>query len=285
MKNRLKKCRAVFDNFCQKHKKGLEIFSKILKILYRIVNWFWKTMKAFGRLGFAIVISFAFYYEFQMRYGDANNDDISTKIVEIIIVILVILWIIYRLCVIWEEVKKAAYLVWRFLIKGFVTFTNKGRLLLALTRLEYNASILKSSDLAYNIIIDIEEGNRTIQIQAKAVRLGGYLSFTGGARGGKDKTRTSPVKEYVQDTSMADIIVGVETNRASRDKIDFYFIPRLLIDQLNQKSLSVYKIPNAKNNWEILDKCQDPDFVNQEFAYLLTNRSRNTLNACLPWFL
>ena len=94
----------------------------------------------------------------------------------------------------------------------------------------------------------------------------GSISFMGGVRGGKDRKYISGIKAYTQNTNTADIVVGVRSQRDNGyKKIDFYFIPTLHIEEIGQKSLSVNKIPQAKNAWEILRSCKDPNFVRKLF--------------------
>ena len=88
-----------------------------------------------------------------------------------------------------------------------------------------------------------------------------------GGRAGADRTYKSGVKEYIYDTETCDLVVGVESIRINGEsEINFYFIPTLYIEALGQKSLSINKIPQAKNNWEILVRCKEEDFVNKVFA-------------------
>lgn len=76
----------------------------------------------------------------------------------------------------------------------------------------------------------------------------------------------SAEKEYTQSTATSDIIVGVQSERENGDsRINFYFIPTLYIEKLGQKSISVNKAGKAKNQWGILEKCKDEEFVKTFF--------------------
>lgn len=93
------------------------------------------------------------------------------------------------------------------------------------------------------------------------------IAFTGGIRGGVDREYRSDVKAYVQNTETSEVVVDVKSVRANGDtEIDFYFIPTIYIELLDQKSLSINKVPQMKNNWELLEKCKDQDFVLQTFV-------------------
>ena len=88
-----------------------------------------------------------------------------------------------------------------------------------------------------------------------------------GGRAGADRTYKSGVKEYICDTETCDLVVGGESIRINGEsEINFYFIPTSYIEALGQKSLSINKIPQAKNNGEILLRCKEEDFVTEVFA-------------------
>ena len=148
---------------------------------------------------------------------------------------------------------------------------NEHRLLGALLGRGYNASRVDLPLSTYDIVVELEAGE-IVRVQAKTVGSGNSVSFTGGTRGGVDRTYRSDVKSYVQNTQTSDIVVGVKSASSDSrdgDQVDFYFIPTLFIERLDQKSLSVNKIPDAKNKWELLEKCKDEEFVGRFFRNLL----------------
>ena len=148
---------------------------------------------------------------------------------------------------------------------------NEHRLLGALLGRGYNASRVDLPLSTYDIVVELETGE-IVRVQAKTVGSGNSVSFTGGTRGGVDRTYKSGVKSYVQSTQTSDIVVGVKSASSSirnGDRVDFYFIPTLFIERLGQKSLSVNKIPNAKNRWDILEKCRNKDFVRHHFRNVI----------------
>jgi len=117
----------------------------------------------------------------------------------------------------------------------------------------------------YDIIVERKKHD-TIRVQVKTVSKSGSISFQGGVRGGKDREYKSNVKSYIQSTETSDVVVGVNVKRDNGDKeIDFYFIPTIYIETVKQKSLSINKIPQTKNNWKLLEECKNPEFVRKNF--------------------
>ena len=58
------------------------------------------------------------------------------------------------------------------------------------------------------------------------------------------------------------MIVGVRSVPTNGDnQIDFWLIPTLYIEHKGQKSLSINKIPRAKNNWDLLMYCRNIEDV------------------------
>ena len=146
-------------------------------------------------------------------------------------------------------------------------FANENRLLAALLERGYNASRVDLPHSTYDILLE-KEVHAMIRIQVKTVGQGNSVSFSGGIRGGADRTYKSGVKSYVYDTQTADVIVGVECRRDNGDSnVNFYIIPTLFVERIKQKSLSINKIPYAKNNWELLIRCKDLEFVARIFGW------------------
>ena len=147
------------------------------------------------------------------------------------------------------------------------------RLLATLIERGYNASRVDLPHSTYDIVVELAQPVYStqhadiIRVQVKTISPSGSVRFTGGMRGGVDREYKSGVKSYTQNTKTSDVVVGVRSTRSNEDKeINFYFVPTLYIEQIKQKSISIRKIPGAKNNWELLEKCRDKDFVRQVFA-------------------
>ena len=143
---------------------------------------------------------------------------------------------------------------------------NGKRLLAALLERGHNASQVDLPLSTYDIVVE-KNPRDIIRVQVKTVSTSGSVNFKGGVRGGVDRTYKSDEKEYVQNTETSDVVVGVKSIKSNGDRqIDYYFIPTILIERLGQKSLSINKIPQAKNKWDILSNCKDHDFVARTFS-------------------
>ncbi len=141
-------------------------------------------------------------------------------------------------------------------------FANESRLLGALLERGFNASRVDLPHSTYDVVVEKQNPLDIIRVQVKTVNPSQRVSFVGGVRGGVDREYLTGVKEYVQSTHTADIVVGVHSHRENGDAlIDFYMIPTLLIETLDQKSISIGKLPQSKNNWEVLIRCKDREFV------------------------
>ena len=148
-------------------------------------------------------------------------------------------------------------------------FANENRLLAALLERGHNASRVDLPHSTYDIVVELSKHNM-IRVQVKTVSKSGGVSFKGGTRGGADRQYISGVKEYTQSTETSDIVVGVQSTRNNGDvDVNFYFIPTIYIEFIGQASLSVNKIPFCKNDWDILLRCKDRDFVSNKFGVTL----------------
>lgn len=145
-------------------------------------------------------------------------------------------------------------------------FANESRLLAALLERGYNASRVDLPHSTYDILVETTV-HEIIRVQVKTVGQGKSVRFSGGERGGADRTYKSDVKSYVHSTLTSDVIVGVDCRRDNGDsKINFYVIPTIFIERIHQKSISVNKIPTAKNNWSLLIRCKEQEFVLSTFG-------------------
>jgi len=142
---------------------------------------------------------------------------------------------------------------------------NEIRLLAALLERGYNASRVDLPHSTYDIVVE-RAPHDIIRVQVKTVGSSGSVSFVGGIRGGVDREYKSGVKKYTQSTKTSDIVVGVQSYKDNGDKrINFYFIPTLYIEKLGQQSLSINKLSQVKNKWEVLDRCKDSDYLSSIF--------------------
>lgn len=67
------------------------------------------------------------------------------------------------------------------------------------------------------------------------------------------------VKKYTQSTSTSDIVIGLHP--LGEDSFELYFVPTVLIEQLQQKSVSLSKIEALKNNYFILENCKNKEVI------------------------
>ena len=123
-----------------------------------------------------------------------------------------------------------------------------------------NVSLVDLPLSTYDIIIAYKLANGDediIRVQVKTARKG--ISFTGGTRGGADRTYKSDVKTYTQSTKTSDVVIGFCPN--TDDTFDMYFVPTIIIELLPTKSISLNKIKPLKNNYEILESCKNREFI------------------------
>ena len=126
-----------------------------------------------------------------------------------------------------------------------------------------NVSLVDLPLSPYDIIIVLKEsGGKESIIRAQVKTARKSISFTGCTRGGIDRKYISGVKEYTQSTITSDVLIGLHP--LSEDSFDLYFVPTILIEQLNQKSISLNKLKGLKNNYEMLENCKNKGLVLQK---------------------
>lgn len=126
-----------------------------------------------------------------------------------------------------------------------------------------NVSLVDLPLSPYDIIIAFKQEDGTediIRAQVKTAKKS--ISFTGGTRGGIDREYISGVKEYKQSTSTSDVVIGIHP--LGNNSYDLYFVPTILIEKLNQKSISIKKVEKLKNNYSLLRNCKNYDLVIEE---------------------
>lgn len=123
-----------------------------------------------------------------------------------------------------------------------------------------NVSLVDLPLSPYDIIIVFKKKDSTediIRTQVKTAKKS--ISFIGGTRGGIDREYKSGVKEYKQSTSTSDVVIGIHP--LGNNSYDLYFVPTILIEKLNQKSISIKKVEKLKNNYFILRNCKNYNLV------------------------
>jgi hypothetical protein len=104
----------------------------------------------------------------------------------------------------------------------------------------------------YDLIITAFKDRRRypeeeVLVRTQSRTLRNSLKFTGGVRGGVDRTylRPSP-KEYKFTTLHNDLIIGIDTGN-----LDLFLVPTQLIEKWG-KSVSKNKLQPLKNNFDVL---------------------------------
>lgn len=123
-----------------------------------------------------------------------------------------------------------------------------------------NVSLVDLPLSPYDIIIvrkTADDSEDIIRAQVKTAKQS--VPFTGGGRGGVDREYKSDVKTYTQSTATSDVVIGVHP--AGDNAFDLYFVPTILIEELDQKSISINKIADLKENYDILENCKDRKVV------------------------
>jgi len=123
-----------------------------------------------------------------------------------------------------------------------------------------NVSLVDLPLAPYDIIIVLKENSESehiIRAQVKTATT--KVSFIGGARGGIDREYKSDIKTYTQSTTTSDIVIGVHP--VDNNAFELYFVPTLLIEELDQKSISINKIKDLKENYVILENCKNKEVI------------------------
>ncbi|MBI3335035.1 MAG: hypothetical protein HY001_00860 [Candidatus Portnoybacteria bacterium] len=124
-----------------------------------------------------------------------------------------------------------------------------------------NVSLVDLPLSPYDLVIVLKEKGKENIIRAQVKTARKSVSFIGGTRGGVDRTYKSDVKRYVQSPLTSDVVIGLCPKNGEKNAFDLYFVPTILIVQLKQGSISLKKVEKLKNNYEILDRCKDKQFV------------------------
>jgi len=104
-----------------------------------------------------------------------------------------------------------------------------------------NVSLVDLPLSPYDIIIvrkGADDNEDIIRAQVKTATQS--VAFTGGARGGVDREYRSDIKTYIQSTATSDVVIGIHP--IGNNAFELYFVPTILIEHLNQKSISINKI-------------------------------------------
>ena len=123
-----------------------------------------------------------------------------------------------------------------------------------------NVSLVDLPLSPYDIIIVLKgtDGSENI-IRAQVKTAPKSVRFTGGTRGGVDREYKSNVKTYRQSTATSDVVIGVQA--IDNNTYELYFVPTILIEHLDQDSISINKIRDLRENYDILENCKNEKVV------------------------
>lgn len=138
---------------------------------------------------------------------------------------------------------------------------NEHRVVAALLDRGYNASLVDLKNSKYDVVIEIGRAE-FLRLQVKTAD-GGSISLRGGGRGGRGAVHDPSVTSYQYTTDHCDCIVGVYSTHRNGDTIDFYFLPVSWAQNVDQTSISLRKLVKTKNNFLLLEKCRDEEYVDQ----------------------
>ena len=131
---------------------------------------------------------------------------------------------------------------------------------------EFPDAMLSSHQQSSHDMI-IPSGDNFIRAQIKTANKS--ISFSGGGRGGIDRTyikgKNNP-KTYTYSTIDTDVVIGIEP--IAIGSYDLFFVPSLVIERLGKKSISNNKVAFTKNNFDYLVKSKDTNFCNEMYQKL-----------------
>lgn len=123
-----------------------------------------------------------------------------------------------------------------------------------------NVSLVDLPLSEYDILVVFKNENEEeifIRVQSKTATKS--VKFTGGTRGGADREYKSDVKKYTQSPKTADVVIGITPNE--NGSFDLYIVPTVLIALFGTESKSIGQLQPLKNNFEMLERSKDHDFI------------------------
>ena len=138
-----------------------------------------------------------------------------------------------------------------------------------------NVSLVDLPLSPYDIIIVRKRADdREDIIRAQVRTAKDQISFMGGGRGGVDREQKSDEKIYRQSTTTSDVVIGVHPT--DNNAFELYFVPTILIEELNQNTITINRIRNLKENYFILENCKNKELIIDKCCgeYGIKSRSR-----------
>ena len=126
--------------------------------------------------------------------------------------------------------------------------------------LSYPDTMLAShATSAHDLIIHLDRGIN-IRTQVKTAR--SSIPLKGGTRGGADRADGhGKDKSFRYTSDRCDLIIGVQFS--SFPHFDLFFLPSLVVDKLEQQSISINKISFTKNDIQIVEHCLDETYAEE----------------------
>ena len=135
---------------------------------------------------------------------------------------------------------------------------------------EFPDAMLSSHQQSSHDMI-IPSGDDFIRAQIKTADIS--VNFSGGGRGGIDRTylkgENNP-KTYTYSTKNTDVVIGIKP--LDIGKYDLFFVPSIVIEMLDQKSIANNRVSFTKNNFDYLIKAKDKSFCEEMYKKLKPNK-------------
>jgi hypothetical protein len=123
-----------------------------------------------------------------------------------------------------------------------------------------NVSLVDLPLSEYDILVVFKnESEEEVFIRVQSKTATKSVKFTGGTRGGVDREYKSDVKKYTQSPKTADVVIGITPNE--NGSFDLYIVPTVLIALFGTESKSIGQLQPLKNNFEMLERSKDHDFI------------------------
>jgi hypothetical protein len=123
-----------------------------------------------------------------------------------------------------------------------------------------NVSLVNLPLSEYDILVVFKnENDEEIFIRVQSKTATKSVKFTGGTRGGVDREYKSDIKKYIQSPKTADVVIGITPNE--NGSFDLYIVPTILIEFFGTESKSLGQLQPLKNNFEMLERSKDHEFV------------------------
>jgi hypothetical protein len=134
-----------------------------------------------------------------------------------------------------------------------------------------NVMMSSSAQTAHDLIVHQNE-SMNIRIQVKTVTQTNSIPLEGGKRAGSDGEyggEGTVSKKYSYSSKNCDLLIGIKNINIC--EFELYFIPGLVLDKLNQGSISSNKVSFTKNDLSVLRKSLDKKYA-EEFLKLISRK-------------